>query len=59
MNLEMEVPKISKEDIIYNLQEIYSAEKWLQTNIMQPYWIAEECNNVPSRFSASNWAKLW
>jgi hypothetical protein len=60
MNLEVEVPKISKEDIIYNLQEIYSAEKWLQTTIMQPYWTPEEVHHhVPSRFPASNWAKLW
>jgi hypothetical protein len=56
----VEVQKISKEDIIHNLQEVYSAEKWLETNVMQPYWTSEEVHyNVSSRFPASNWAKLW
>lgn len=60
MNLEAEAQKVSKDNIIYNLQEVYSAEKWLETNIMQPYWTSEEVHhNVPNRFPASNWAKLW
>jgi hypothetical protein len=59
-NLEVEVQKISKEDIIRNLQEVYSAEKWLETNVMQPYWTSEEVHyNVSSGFPASNWAKQW
>jgi len=67
----MPVEKMSKEDIIRNLQDIYSAEKWLETNIysaekwletniMQPYWTSEEVHhNSSSRFSAANLAKLW
>jgi hypothetical protein len=59
-NLEVKGQKISKEDIIRNLQEVYSAEKWLETNVMQPYWTSEEVHyNVSSRIPTSNWAKLW
>jgi hypothetical protein len=60
VNLEVQVEKTSKEDIIRNLQDVYSAEKWLETNIMQPYWTSEEVHHSSSsRFSAANVAKLW
>jgi ferritin-like metal-binding protein YciE len=52
--------KNSKDGFIHNLKDIYSAEKWLETNIMQPYWSSEEAHhNTASRFKAANLAELW
>lgn len=60
VNFEVEIQKTSKEDIIRNLQDIYSAEKWLDANVMQPYWTSEKVyHNSSSKFSAANLAKLW
>jgi hypothetical protein len=59
-SLNVEVQKTSKENFIRNLKDIYSAEKWLETSIMQPYWTSEGAHhNTSSRFPAANLAKLW
>jgi hypothetical protein len=59
-SLNLEVQKASKEGFIRNLKDIYSAEKWIQTNIMRPYWTSEGTqHNTLSRFPAANLAKLW
>jgi hypothetical protein len=61
VTLEVPVEKMSKEDIIRNLQDVYSAENWLETNIMEPYWTSDQQvhHNSSSRFLAANLAKLW
>jgi hypothetical protein len=59
-SLNLEVQTTSKEDFIHNLKDIYAAEKWLETNIMQPYWTSQGAHhNTSSRFPAANLAKLW
>lgn len=59
-SLNLEVQNTSKEYFIRNLKDIYSAEKWMETSIMQPYWTSEGIyHNTSSRFPAANLAKLW